>query len=236
MVGYTESLTDPSYEGQILILTYPLIGNYGVPSRIHDLEALPAHFESSRIHVAALVVGYYSEDFSHFLAHSSLGTWLKENDVPALCGVDTRALTKRIRANGVMLGRLLARKPEAPMGHTRDLNPESPTLRTPQSPGLWGPTAPWREDYIDIPYHDPNSDNLVSAVSVDAPRVYPPTCSAPRRHPSGRLLRVLAVDVGMKYNQIRCLTARGVELKVVPWNYDFTALSEDPYDGLFLSN
>lgn len=237
MVGYTESLTDPSYEGQILILTYPLVGNYGVPNRVHDLlEAVPAHFESSRIHVAALVVGYYSENFSHFLAHSSLGTWLKENDVPALCGVDTRALTKRIRAEGAMLGRLLARKPEAPVGRTRDLIPVSPTLRTPQSPGLWGQTAPWREDYIDIPYHDPNSNNLVATVSIDAPRIYPPTCGAPRLHPSGRLLRVLAIDVGMKYNQIRCFAARGVELKVVPWNYDFTAPSEDPYDGLFLSN
>ena len=235
MVGYTESLTDPSYEGQILILTYPLVGNYGVPSRVHDLEALPAHFESSRIHVAALVVGYYSEDFSHFLAHSSLGTWLKENDVPALCGVDTRALTKRIRAKGVMLGRLLARKPEAPVGRARDLNPPSPTLRSPQSPSLGGPTDPWREDYMDMHYHDPNSDNLVAAVSIQAPRVYPPTGSA-RQHSSGRPLRVLAVDVGMKYNQIRCFTSRGVELKVVPWDYDFTSPSEEPYDGLFLSN
>ena len=235
MVGYTESLTDPSYEGQILILTYPLIGNYGVPSRVHDLEALPAHFESSRIHVAALVVGYYSEDFSHFLAHSSLGTWLKENDVPALCGVDTRALTKRIRAKGVMMGRLLARKPEAPAGRARDLNPPSPSLPSPQSPNLGGPTDPWREDYMNVPYHDANTDNLVAAVSIQAPRVYPPTGSA-RQHSSGRPLRVLAVDVGMKYNQIRCFTSRGVELKVVPWNYDFTAPSEEPYDGLFLSN
>ncbi|KAH9966310.1 hypothetical protein BJV74DRAFT_869500, partial [Russula compacta] len=226
MVGYTESLTDPSYEGQILILTYPLVGNYGVPSRIHDLlDAVPTHFESSRIHVAALVVGYYSEDFSHFLAHSSLGTWLKENDVPALCGVDTRALTKRIRANGVMLGRFLARKPEAPViGRARDLHLD-----------LGGPTAPWREDYIDISYRNPNADNLVAAVSIKAPRIYPPTCS-PRRHPSGRPLRVLAVDVGMKYNQIRCFTSRGVELEVVPWDYDFAATSEEPYDGLFLSN
>jgi carbamoyl-phosphate synthase/aspartate carbamoyltransferase len=125
MVGYTESLTDPSYEGQILVLTYPLVGNYGVPSRARAQfdDALPAHFESSRIHVAGLVVGYYSEDFSHFLAHSSLGAWLKENDVPALCGVDTRALTKRIRAKGAMLGRLLSRKPEAPIDRVRDVNP-----------------------------------------------------------------------------------------------------------------
>jgi len=235
MVGYIESLTDPSYEGQILILTYPLVGNYGVPIRHHDdlLDSVPMHFESSRIHVAGLVVGYYSEDFSHFLAHSSLGTWLKENDVPALCGVDTRALTKRIRAKGVMPGRLLARKPEAPTGRTRDIVQGSPLL--PSSPTAGSPTPPWREDYIVIPYHDPNADNLVAAVSIKAPRVYPPTGHT-HRHPSGRPLRVLAVDVGMKYNQIRCFTSRGVELKVVPWDYDFTAPSEEPYDGLFVSN
>ncbi|KAG6847456.1 dihydroorotate dehydrogenase, partial [Blastosporella zonata] len=86
MVGYTESLTDPSYEGQILVLTYPLIGNYGVPERPASLDTRPAQFESSPIHVLALVVGYYSEDFSHFLANSSLGAWLKENGIPALFG------------------------------------------------------------------------------------------------------------------------------------------------------
>ena len=233
MVGYTESLTDPSYEGQILILTYPLVGNYGVPSRTYELlDTVPMHFESSRIHVAALIIGYYSEDFSHFLADSSLGAWLKENDVPAICGVDTRALTKRIRAKGVMLGRLLARKPEA-SGGTRDLSPTSHL--PPLSPNLSTPISSWREEYMDIPYHDPNSDNLVAVVSIKDPRIYPPTCSA-RLHPSGRPLRVLAVDVGMKYNQIRCFTSRGVELKVVSWDYDFTAPSEEPYDGLFLSN
>ena len=235
MVGYTESLTDPSYEGQILVLTYPLVGNYGVPSRTQDLlDAVPMHFESSRIHVAALVIGYYSEDFSHFLAQSSLGAWLKENDVPAICGVDTRALTKRIRANGVMPGRLLARKPEAPVGGTRDLSPASVPPLSP-NPNLLSQTLSWREDYMDILYHDTNAGNLVAAVSTKAPRLYPPACTA-RLHPSGRPLRVLAVDVGMKYNQIRCFTSRGVELKVVPWDYDFTSPSEEPYDGLFLSN
>ena len=234
MVGYTESLTDPSYEGQILVLTYPLVGNYGVPSRARaQIDALPARFESSRIHVAGLIVGYYSEDFSHFLAHSSLGAWLKENDVPALCGVDTRALTKRIRAKGAMLARLLARKPEAPIDRVRDVNP--PVSRESSPSTSTKPTPPWREDYIHIPYRDPNADNLVAAVSTTTPRVYSPTCNA-RLHPFGRPLRVLAVDVGMKYNQIRCFTSRGVELKVVPWDYDFTASSEEPYDGLFLSN
>ena len=114
MVGYPESITDPSYRGQILVVTFPLVGNYGVPSRdaidtyLHDL---PAHFESSQIHVAGLVVASYSgEDYSHYLATSSLGTWLKEQNIPAMYGVDTRALTKRIRQEGSMLGRMLVER------------------------------------------------------------------------------------------------------------------------------
>lgn len=110
MVGYPESVTDPSYRGLILVITFPLVGNYGVPSRdtVDELLGdLPAHFESSQIHIAGLVAATYSgEDYSHFLAESSLGTWLKEQGIPAIYGVDTRALTKRIRVEGSMLGRL----------------------------------------------------------------------------------------------------------------------------------
>lgn len=233
MVGYTESLTDPSYEGQILVLTYPLIGNYGVPARPTkaDLDSLPTEFESSRIHVSALIVGYYSEDFSHFLAKSSLGTWLKENGVPALFGVDTRALTKKIREKGSMLGKVLARSGGLRMSrpHFIGLLQHSNSLSSvPSTP------YPWREEYIDIPFNDPNQKNLVAQVSITRPILYKPT-GTPRLHPSGRPLRVIAIDVGMKYNQIRCFLARGVELKVVPWDYDFLADSE-PYDGLFVSN
>lgn len=111
MVGYPESVTDPSYRGQILVVTFPLVGNYGVPSREEMdplLKDLPAHFEAAEIHIAGLVVASYcGEDYSHYLAASSLGAWLKEQNVPAICGVDTRALTKRIREKGSMLGRLL---------------------------------------------------------------------------------------------------------------------------------
>jgi carbamoyl-phosphate synthase/aspartate carbamoyltransferase len=232
MVGYSESLTDPSYEGQILIMTYPLVGNYGVPERSQNLHQIPNHFESSRIHVAALVVGYYSEEYSHFLAHSSLGAWLKENGVPAIYGVDTRALTKRIREKGSMLGRILARKADTPVGRSRFFSPVSqPSSRAPSPTGA----SNWREEYIDVAYNDPNAINLVDQVSIKQPRVYPPTV-APRLHPSGRPLRVIAVDVGMKYNQIRCFTKRGVEVKVVPWDYNFNMSEEDAFDGLFLSN
>lgn len=104
MVGYVESLTDPSYEGQILVLTYPLVGNYGVPDK--------KFFESNRIHIAGLVVSEYSEAYSHHDAKQSLGEWLKASGVPAITGVDTRTLTKKLREHGVMLGGLSEKKPK----------------------------------------------------------------------------------------------------------------------------
>lgn len=230
MVGYTESLTDPSYEGQILVLTYPLVGNYGVPERLPSPDDLISEFESSRIHVAALIVGYYSQDYSHFLAKSSLSTWLKENGIPALYGIDTRALTKKIREKGSMLGKVLARSSTPRVGRSDVTH----LPRTPSFPSIAPTPDSWREDYIDIPFSDPNQKNLVACVSTLTPRIFKPT-AAPRLHPSGRVIRVLALDVGMKYNQIRCFSQRGVELKVVPWNYDFLSDTE-PYDGIFVSN
>lgn len=107
MTGYPESLTDPSYAGQILTLTYPLVGNYGVPPRTHDKNGLPAYFESERIHVAALVVSDYSEAFSHWNAVESLGAWLQREQVPAITGIDTRELTKTLRERGVMMGKIV---------------------------------------------------------------------------------------------------------------------------------
>lgn len=98
MVGYVESLSDPSYTGQILVCTYPLVGNYGVPDE--------KFFESAKIHAAGLVVSEYAERHSHYSARESLGAWLKKNNVPAITGVDTRAVTKLLRERGVMLGAL----------------------------------------------------------------------------------------------------------------------------------
>lgn len=98
MTGYTESLTDPSYAGQIMILTYPLVGNYGVPAS--------DSWESEHIHAEALIVGDYSKEFSHWNAKEGLVDWLKREQRPAITGVDTRALTKLLRERGVMMGRI----------------------------------------------------------------------------------------------------------------------------------
>lgn len=159
MVGYEESITDPSYRGQILVLTYPLIGNYGVPSRDERdalLKDLPAHFEAAEIHIAGLIVATYAgEDFSHHLATSSLGTWLKEQNVPAICGVDTRALTKRIREKGSMLGRMRIQTDEQTNGTStpngvNGINGSSHSEHVTKS------------NFETVPWSDPNTKNLVA--------------------------------------------------------------------------
>lgn len=105
MTGYPESLTDPSYRGQILCLTYPLVGNYGAPAKSEENE-LYQFYESSSIHISALIVSDYSFEYSHWNATESLDEWLKKNNVPGVYGIDTRALTKRIREKGAMLGKI----------------------------------------------------------------------------------------------------------------------------------
>jgi carbamoyl-phosphate synthase small subunit len=107
MVGYPEALTDPSYRGQILVMTYPLVGNYGVPKR-GLASSLEPSFESDAIQVAGLVVAEAASAYSHWSAADSLDGWLAEQGVPGLSGVDTRALTKRLREHGVMLGKLVS--------------------------------------------------------------------------------------------------------------------------------
>jgi len=105
MVGYPETLTDPSYRGQILVLTYPLVGNYGVPDDSIE-DGLLKHFESSTIQVRAVVIADYSHSHNHWNSVKSLHEWLDEQNVPGIYGVDTRALTKTLREKGVMLGRI----------------------------------------------------------------------------------------------------------------------------------
>jgi len=185
MTGYPESLTDPSYKGQILVPTYPMIGNYGVPADVRD-NGVSRFYESERIHCTALVISDYSDKYNHWDSTRSLSDWLKEWKVPGLCGIDTRALVKKLRECGSMPGKILF------------------------------------EGEDDIPFYNPNLDNLVSQVSTKEITTYG----------TGKY-KVLMVDCGMKNNILRCLLKHDVTITRVPWDYDFSGME---YDGLFVSN
>jgi len=183
MNGYPESLTDPSYKGQILIATYPLIGNYGVP-KTRIIDNMPEFFESNKVQISGLIISDYSFSYSHWNAAKSLSDWLIEHHVPGIYGIDTRQLTKIIREKGAMLGKIIINE--------------------------------------DIPFYDPNKDNLVDQVSLKESSIYG----------NGRY-RILLVDCGTKNNIIRCLLKRDTAVYRVPWNH-----SVDPagYDGVLFSN
>ena len=199
MMGYPESLTDPSYAGQIMVLTYPLVGNYGVPPfTFHD--GLPDFMESDRIYATALVVSDYSQYYSHWNAKESLAEWLKREKVPGITGIDTRELTKVLREHGVMMGKIVF--DDAPdTGNTGSACCDSiATGKTDAAP---------IEDYGSI--------NWVERVS----------CKDIIRYNEGAGRKVVLVDCGVKANIIRCLVGRGIEVIRVPWNYDYTQMEFD---------
>ena len=107
MMGYPESLTDPSYAGQLMTLTYPLVGNYSVPPFSIEENKLATFMESDKIYASAIIVADYSEQYSHWNAVESLADWLKREHVPGITGIDTRQLTKVLREHGVMMGKII---------------------------------------------------------------------------------------------------------------------------------
>lgn len=107
MMGYPESLTDPSYAGQLMTLTFPLIGNYGVPPFTFEANGLATFMESDRIYASAIIVSDYIDTYSHWNAVESLAEWLKREKVPGITGIDTRELTKVLREHGVMMGKII---------------------------------------------------------------------------------------------------------------------------------
>lgn len=112
MNGYPESLTDPSYAGQLMTLTFPLIGNYGVPPFTIGENGIADFMESEKIHAEAIIVCDYSTEYSHWNAVESLATWLKREQIPGITGIDTRALTKKLREQGVMMGSIVFGDPD----------------------------------------------------------------------------------------------------------------------------
>lgn len=143
MVGYPESLTDPSYAGQILVLTYPLIGNYGIPKKEYRIQGtgyrnatgkIEQNFESNRIQIAGLVVSEYSEKHSHHAATRSLAEWLKAEEIPAITGVDTRILTQSLREHGTILGRLDSKNLKSKISNHKLYDPAKDDLVAKVSP------------------------------------------------------------------------------------------------------
>jgi carbamoyl-phosphate synthase small subunit len=112
MSGYPESLTDPSYAGQLMVLTYPLVGNYGVPPRTFSADGISMFMESEKIHADAIIISDYSHESSHWNAVNTLSEWLVEERIPGLYGVDTRAITKLLREKGSMKGKIVLDSPD----------------------------------------------------------------------------------------------------------------------------
>ena len=198
MTGYPESLTDPSYAGQLMTLTYPLVGNYGVPGFSVEGNGLATFMESDKIYARAIIVSDYSEEYSHWNAKESLAEWLKREHVPGITGIDTRQLTKVLREHGVMMGKIL-------------FDDEPDNIPEAAYEGVnFVEQVSCKEivEYKAAEYTAADADHLT-----------------PLRKPNGK--KVVLVDCGVKNNIIRCLLRRGVDVIRVPWNYDFNTLEFD---------
>jgi carbamoyl-phosphate synthase small subunit len=204
LTGYQEIFTDPSYAGQIVMMTYPLIGNYGINR--DDVE-------SAHPQVAGVVVREYFDFHSNFRAASSLGDWLKEHNVAAMQGIDTRMLTRMIRTEGAMRGVL----------STADLEDASLVRKARTSPQMAGLDLATR-----VTCAAPYDWNEVDQSSFALPSI-----GVPHQQ---KQFRVIAYDYGIKRNILRRLTRYGCEVTVVPASYPAgDVLRRDP-DGIFLSN
>ena len=217
MTGYPESLTDPSYAGQLMTFTYPLVGNYGVPPFTVEPNGLATFMESERIHAEAIIVSDYSEDFSHWNAVESLADWLKREQVPGITGIDTRELTKVLREHGVMMGRIVFDDVE------NEIDNSQLTI----------------DNYEDVNYVDRVScKEIIVYTGKESPLHFPITTPTAQLNcqlstVNCQLKRVVLLDCGVKSNILRCLLKRDVEVIRVPWDYDYNELE---FDGLFISN
>ena len=193
-----------------MTLTYPLVGNYGVPPFTRGADGIPDYMEGDHIYAEAIIVSDYSENYSHWNAAESLGDWLKREQIPGITGIDTRALTKALREHGVMMGRIVFDDDAIDNGQL--------TI----------------DNYGDINYVDRVSckeiivynGNESRKFSIDTPKE---ELNCQLSIVNCQLKKVVLVDCGVKANILRCLIRRGVEVIRVPWDYDFNGLD---FDGL----
>jgi carbamoyl-phosphate synthase small subunit len=209
MSGYQEVLTDPSYSGQMVVMTYPLIGNYGIN---------PEDIESDRIHVSAFLVREYQSFPSNFRSSGSLAEYLKGEGIIGIEDLDTRALTRHIRNAGAMRA----------FASTEDLDPASLVGRAKSLPSMVGQDLATSVS-IRTPYRWENN----RPVFIE-PNHMPLNDGAWRF--KGDKYSVIAFDFGIKYNILRCLTTMGAEVIVVPSNTDAKTIKALKPDGIFLSN
>ena len=212
MVGYPESLTDPSYLNQILVLTYPLIGNYGIGDPNYDNYGIDKIFESNNIHIKALVVGEYNPKHSHWRGKKSLGDWLQEKGIIGISGIDTRELVKIIRQNFNTVGKI-----------TTQVDPPLSQINS------WSSKVNMSE-IID--------KTKASQVSMKLDLFGKPVMGDKviiNKNPD--LLNILVIDCGIKNSQLRALLKHQVQLTVVNTEYRFLEeVIEGVYQGIFISN
>jgi len=200
--GYNETLTDPSYHGQIVVMTHPLVGNYGVPAWEKDEFGIHKYFESDSIKISGYIVNECCKNPSHYESVKTLNEFLLEEDVPGIEWIDTRALTKILREEGVQVGLLAVYNP----GEKPDINK-------------------LREEVKKV--QDPNLRHLASEVSTNnIKRFIPPKSKG----------KVVVLDLGVKNNILRNFVGRGIEVILVPFNYDYNQIMKYNPDGVFISN
>lgn len=207
MTGYQEVLTDPSYRGQMVVMTYPLIGNYGVN---------PEDVESDRIHVSAFIVREYQDMPSNHRSTQTLRDYLRAQNVLGVEGLDTRALTRHIRDAGAMRAML----------STKDLDPASLAAKARQTPKMEG------QDLASTV----TSDRPYFWAGEERHFITPETLSATVWRQNGRRPKVAALDFGVKYNILRCLENAGCEVLVLPARTPAETIKNLRPDGVFLSN
>ena len=212
MVGYPESLTDPSYLNQILVLTYPLIGNYGISEPEYDEYGIDKIFESNNIHIKALIVGEYNPKYSHWKGKKSLGDWLAENNIIGISGVDTRELVKIIRENHDIIGRI-CNDIDAPNKLSsisiEDIN-----------------------EQIDLDLVSLKIDLFGKGVKINGSGVGKNIII----NDNPELLNILVIDCGIKNSQLRSLLKRNVRLEIIHIAELAAAAFSGRYDGIFISN
>lgn len=208
MVGYTETLTDPSYRGQILCLTYPLIGNYGVPSAEETDEfGLPRFFESDSIQVRGLIIHDLSVVASHWSCVKTLDEWLYEERIPGICNIDTRELTKKLRINGVMIGAI--------------------SIRAFQEVSAANSEIQVRSRLSGLIKNQPNDQqNFMPEVST----------SIPREHGDKARDTLVLLDTGTKNSIIRNILRIGFRVVSLPWDTSFEEVMLYKPKGIVISN